>query len=86
MSPSPRIKGYPGSTYGDLEDQLLAIVLGDQGVQDSRELLALKLDCAHGRQLGVSLIAASWQRRAGGAAALMAAGEDIPSTTAPMTW
>lgn len=33
-------------TYGDLEDQLLATVLGLKSVENGRELLTLELDCA----------------------------------------
>ena len=32
-------------TYSDLKDQLLAIVLGLNGVENGRELVTLELDC-----------------------------------------
>lgn len=33
------------STYRDLEDELLAIVLGLKGVENGRELVGIELDC-----------------------------------------
>ena len=44
--PSISIIGCRISTYSDLEDELLAVVLGLQGVQNGRDLLSVKLDCA----------------------------------------
>ena len=37
--------GQCGEAYGDLENELLATVLGGNGVENGRELLAIELDC-----------------------------------------
>ena len=50
-------------TYGDLEDELLAVVLGLQGVQNGRDLLGVKLDCAQTLVGCFSLRAQSWTWR-----------------------
>lgn len=43
-------------TYGNLEHKLLAVVLGHNGVENGRELLALELHCdmANSRSASVS--------------------------------
>jgi hypothetical protein len=38
-------KDQSEGTYGNLEHKLLAVVLGHNGVENGRELLALKLHC-----------------------------------------
>jgi len=48
---------------GDLEDELLAVVLGLQGVQNGRDLLGVKLDCAQTLAGCFSLRAQSWRWR-----------------------
>jgi hypothetical protein len=61
--PSISIIGYRVFTYGDLENELLAVVLGLQGVQNGRDLLGVKLDCAQTLVGCFSLRAQSWRRR-----------------------
>jgi hypothetical protein len=39
------LQGWTGEAYGDLEDELLATVLGVQGVENGRQLLTVELDC-----------------------------------------
>lgn len=63
-------------TYGDLEDELGAVVGGLKGVQNWGELGGVELDCRGG------------QRRVlvcSGALVELQVAVDIPSTTAPMT-
>lgn len=36
-----------GEAYGDLEDELLATVLGGNGVENGRQLLTIELDCRY---------------------------------------
>jgi hypothetical protein len=50
-------------TYGDLEDELLAVVGGLQGVQNGRDLLGVKLDCAQTLVGCFSLRAQRWRWR-----------------------
>jgi hypothetical protein len=57
------IIGYRVFTYGDLENELLAVVLGLQGVQNGRDLLGVKLDCAQTLVGCFSLRAQSWTWR-----------------------
>jgi hypothetical protein len=39
--------GQCGEAYGDLEDELLATVLGGNGVENGRQLLTVELDCKY---------------------------------------
>jgi len=39
------LQGYCGEAYGDLENELLATVLGGNGVENGGQLLTVELDC-----------------------------------------
>lgn len=44
------MRPFFASTYRDLEDELLAIVLGLKGVENGRELVGIELDCWAGER------------------------------------
>ena len=72
-----------GTSYRDLENQLLAAIVGRQGVENGRELFRVELDC--------NWLSASLFEMRGPMARAELHSRDagkvfrIPSTTAPMT-
>jgi hypothetical protein len=89
------------STYGNLEHELLSVVVGRNGVQNGRELLAIELNynAANSKSdmvqmMGLRSIAMVWrwigdQEKDFAIPGIRRQGGDsehVLSTTAPMTW
>lgn len=82
-------------TYRDLKDQLLAVVVGCEGVENGRELVRVEFHCiarqirshyeplsSFGGVVGTVL----WSEKDFPVTVSKVGGWHIPSTTAPMTW